>query len=254
MSAASVSYAEFQPAAPLNSLVECFWSLELAPGFEAIHHRAFPDGSVDIIVAPGGSIQVSGAMTRSTSWLVSPERKMTGARLRAGSAPAVLGISATEICDLVVPLNLLWRSPVRELADRLETETSHERRIRILGRFLAAAAEKSGKSAPSSVAHCVSRLSAPQTGPHFASLAAELGSSERQLRRTFEYYVGIGPKRFWRIMRFQRLLDGMRARDRTPWADVAQSYGYSDQSHLIREVREFAGEAPASLLRGVAHP
>ena len=51
-----------------------------------------------------------------------------------------------------------------------------------------------------------------------------------------------------------RLLDGLRAGYRTPWADVAQSYGYSYQSHLIREVREFAGEAPTSLLRGVAHP
>jgi methylphosphotriester-DNA--protein-cysteine methyltransferase len=73
--------------------------------------------------------------------------------------------------------------------------------------------------------------------------------SDRQLRRRFKTQVGLGIKRYARITRFRRLLDSIRRCKcrfgATP--ELACQHGFSDQAHLIREVRDFAGLTPAEL-------
>ena len=85
------------------------------------------------------------------------------------------------------------------------------------------------------------------------------GISSRQLERTFRNDVGVPPKVLSRIVRFQRVLrvasPGATAGPRscaTSWADIAIGCGYTDQAHLIRDFREFAGETPAALMSSEA--
>ncbi|KXK59209.1 hypothetical protein AWW66_25535 [Micromonospora rosaria] len=86
------------------------------------------------------------------------------------------------------------------------------------------------------------------------ALADELGWSRRHLAATFRREVGLPPKVTARLLRFARAHAALTA-DRPPGtaapagAEVAARYGYSDQSHLIREFHEFAGVTPATLLR-----
>jgi AraC-like DNA-binding protein len=78
-------------------------------------------------------------------------------------------------------------------------------------------------------------------------LASTAGISNRQLARRFLTDVGLTPKLFCRILRFQQVF---RALDRNDagWAAVAIDCGYYDQAHLIRDFQQFAGQAPALLL------
>jgi transcriptional regulator GlxA family with amidase domain len=79
-------------------------------------------------------------------------------------------------------------------------------------------------------------------------LAAEVGLSERQLRRRFEAAVGYGPKRLGRVFRFQRLLDLIHATHVQPrWSQLAVGAGYADQSHMINECLSLAGGPPTAL-------
>lgn len=86
------------------------------------------------------------------------------------------------------------------------------------------------------------RLALPQ-------LAAELGWSERQLRRRFESAVGLSPKRFARLLRFQRVFAAGREGDAQVWAEVALQAGYCDQAHFNRDFRAFSGRRPRELMR-----
>jgi transcriptional regulator GlxA family with amidase domain len=75
-----------------------------------------------------------------------------------------------------------------------------------------------------------------------ADLASQSRISRRHLERIFLRSVGIGPKLFSRIVRFQHLL-------RAPyndWAMLAADSGYFDQAHLIRDFRQFTGQTPAA--------
>lgn len=77
-----------------------------------------------------------------------------------------------------------------------------------------------------------------------APLIEQYGASERTLQYAFKNYVGIGLK--WIILRY-RLQDVADAIDngRDDWPAIAQEFGFSDQSHLIRDFKKVFGETPA---------
>jgi len=79
------------------------------------------------------------------------------------------------------------------------------------------------------------------------ALATRLDTCERQLRRSLKDAIGLAPKPYARLLRFNAMLD--RAdRDPAPnWSGLAAECGYSDQAHLVREAAALAGAAPARL-------
>ncbi len=93
------------------------------------------------------------------------------------------------------------------------------------------------------------------------ALADELGWSRRHLAARFRRELGLGPKTTARLLRFQRAYAALGRQGAVPagpappdrpgpvdgWAELAVRWGYYDQSHLIREFREFTGTTPATL-------
>jgi AraC-like DNA-binding protein len=73
-------------------------------------------------------------------------------------------------------------------------------------------------------------------------LAVMLNVSVRQLSRTFNATFDMPPKRFARLARFEMIV--AERRKSLSWAEIASACGFSDQTHLVREFRDIAGEAP----------
>jgi transcriptional regulator GlxA family with amidase domain len=70
----------------------------------------------------------------------------------------------------------------------------------------------------------------------------------RQFERRFIQQVGMRPKLFARIARFESALES-RARSVTrSWTDVAHEFGYFDQMHLVHDFAEFTGQTPTDTL------
>jgi AraC-like DNA-binding protein len=65
----------------------------------------------------------------------------------------------------------------------------------------------------------------------------------------FHQIVGLSPKMVARINRFQAVISAARGRSRLNWGVLGHQLGYADQSHLIREFRDFAGVHPTEFLR-----
>ena len=97
------------------------------------------------------------------------------------------------------------------------------------------------------VAHAVGRFEATSGRARIADVARELGFSVRQMERRFVDAVGISPKLFCRMQRFERMFSRMQCQD-ARWVELAISCGYYDQAHLIRDFREFTGTTPTALL------
>ena len=78
--------------------------------------------------------------------------------------------------------------------------------------------------------------------------------SKKQFERLFNSLVGINPKEYTRIVRFQKALEQMQHQSgEINQAQVAYASGYADQSHFIREFKKFSGYTPTSLLK-VSNP
>lgn len=75
---------------------------------------------------------------------------------------------------------------------------------------------------------------------------------QRQLQRVFREVVGISPKLYGRIVRFNKAYQFAKNHPETSLAQITRRFGYTDQSHFIREFREFAGASPSSFLNTYA--
>jgi methylphosphotriester-DNA--protein-cysteine methyltransferase len=88
-----------------------------------------------------------------------------------------------------------------------------------------------------------------QGGPKVREAAKDLGLSQRRFIQVFKNEVGITPKLFSRIQRFQRTRVFVQDSPSPNWADLAVGLGYFDQSHLIHDFQTFSGLSPAVFYR-----
>jgi AraC-like DNA-binding protein len=85
-----------------------------------------------------------------------------------------------------------------------------------------------------------------RAGSSVEAAARSAGYSQRQFVRLFSQSVGLTPRLYLRVQRFQQALRLMHSRAPQPasLADVASGAGYSDQPHFNRDFREFSGLTP----------
>jgi AraC-like DNA-binding protein len=155
--------------------------------------------------------------------------------------------------DLQVPLGDVWGRPGIAMRERvLEAATPQDALDVVEGVLLGALCGLRDPFLsdpflrdPLVVAAC----GALAAGMPVGKVAAELGVLPRTLRRRFTAQVGLGPKRFAKVQRLQRVvrdLDGCASVD---WAGVAARHGYADQPHLVEEFRQLVGVTPTGYLR-----
>jgi AraC-like DNA-binding protein len=169
------------------------------------------------------------------------------AHLHLGASYALLGAPASAVAGSIVALEDLWgHQSVRSLLERLAGANDGVAAIEIIDRALAQrlAPSITRGAGISFVRRAASRLMSESVN----SVAAELGVSERHLRRIFREFVGTSPKAFARLSRFRNALRIAREGGRQGWAHIASEAGYFDQSHLIEEFRAISGVTPRALL------
>jgi AraC-like DNA-binding protein len=78
-----------------------------------------------------------------------------------------------------------------------------------------------------------------------SELAVRSGLSTRQLERRFLAQIGVPPKTFVRVARFEAALRAKRQIPRLPWVNIAHNLGYHDQMHMVHDFREFSDATPS---------
>jgi len=81
-----------------------------------------------------------------------------------------------------------------------------------------------------------------------AALASDHSLGLRQFERRFEREIGVSPKPFARIARFQFALDAKLVAPQRSWLDIAHSFGYHDQMHMIHDFEKLGRTTPTHLI------
>ena len=171
--------------------------------------------------------------------------KVIGVRFHAYGASRLLALPIFELTDSIVSVDAISPSLHREL-ERMRELRSTPEQIALLDLIMRTRAELIGSDDPL-VSFAVNEFERTAGLINISGLANRVGLSTRQFERRFRTEVGIGPKLFGRVQRFQRVFRAFE--DARPnWVDVAVDCGYYDQSHLIRDFREFSGNTPTALL------
>src|SRR5690606_17549574 len=89
-------------------------------------------------------------------------------------------------------------------------------------------------------------------GVGVATIAGELGLSERRLRDRFQAAIGLGPRDYARVAPLNRLLPRAAHEPDQSWAELALAAGYCDQAHMCREFRALTGMTPSRYRPGAS--
>lgn len=231
------------PGRMLTAVISLSDPLELAAGVD--------DGSP---VTRFGSV-AGGLMCRSVAIHHDGRQQGVKVALTPLGARAIYGMPAAALAHRLVPLDELLGALGVELVDRLRAATTWPARFAALDALLLRAVGRGsgGDRVPRArpeVAEAWRRLVAARGCVHVGAVAAELGWSRRHLTERFRGELGLSPKTFARILRFEHAHELAAAREPLPWADVATISGYADQAHLVRDWSEFTGRSPTAWRRG----
>jgi len=141
------------------------------------------------------------------------------------------------------------RKGLAEVQARLGEARSHAERVALVDGYLCGRLRE--LTFDPLVHRAVGAIAQRDGALRIGALAKELGTSRDPLEKRFRRWVGATPKQLCSILRVQRVVSGFgRGASLT---ELAQSAGYFDQSHLIREFRAFTGEPPERFLRTTTH-
>jgi len=243
-----MTYCLYRPRPPLSDFVELLWLFE-RPVPSHGSERVLPTGTTELVIDlggdPGFDAVVAGPHTRFFVLDTSRPSAVIGAHFKPGGAFAFLGLPVDELHNCHVPLDALWGRRVAELRERLLAVEGAEARLRLLERLLLARLDRDRRS-HAAVGHA---LAAFRTGQRrIGDVVDETGLSPRRFIRLFSDAVGLTPKAFCRVRRFQRTVARLHRVTTVDWADTAVACGYYDQAHMIHDFQDFAGLKPTAYL------
>jgi len=166
-----------------------------------------------------------------------------GVQLKAGAAEALFCASADEFAGRHVGLTDLWGRSATLARDRILEARNPEGQLDVLETILSERLPEIRAMHPA-VAGALEYFG---TSFSICEAVRRSGYSHRGFVALFRRTVGLAPKAYTRVLRFQRVLSQCAkgdVRGAASWVDLAMRAGYSDQSHFIREFREFAGVTP----------
>jgi AraC-like DNA-binding protein len=229
-----MSYIEIFPENHLRPFIECYWmqSDNLSP------HIVLPDGCIDIVFNEGAGFVVG---TMTTPLIVESARDFIGIRFKSAKASMFLNFDASELTDQKTDLRNIAHRDGSLLVEKLFEAKDLTEKIKLLNRNLSSwFRHKSNHN----VDYVINKIMETQGNVSINSVCRSLDLSRQHLARLFQEYVGIRPKQFARVIRFQALLKNVREIPKINWADEAAMLGYYDQAHLISDFREFSGTSP----------
>jgi AraC-like DNA-binding protein len=253
------------PAPPLDAFVASIWYCENDPrpfGLE----RVLPSGAAQLIInlkedqtriyhlEPGtmtvtsGTV-LSGVASRYGLIDTAEQEWVAGVAFRPGGTAAFFRVPAHETLDASVPLEFLWeRGRAAALREQLLEAASPCARLDILERAMADAC-RSGGLHPA-VGFALREFAGRPDAVRIAAVADRAGLSPKRFIERFKESVGVSPKHFCRILRFQRALARMEEGRQVNWTRIAVDCGYFDQAHFIHDFRSFAGITPTGYEAG----
>ncbi|MGH8854874.1 MAG: helix-turn-helix domain-containing protein [Telluria sp.] len=159
-----------------------------------------------------------------------------------------LGAALGEAGGHIAPLADLVGAGVLALRERLLNTVSLEVRFRLVQEWIIRRMAQQLPAHPA-VLWAVGRIVASEGREPVDRLAAGAGYSRKHLAELFRRQVGMGPKELARVMRFRAALTLLQGRSAVPWAELANTCCYYDQSHLVNDFRNFAGMTPTAFVR-----
>lgn len=244
-----MEYKEIKPCITLQSYIHSFWELK-ADDSDRRWERNFPDGCPGLVMNIGdtcvtdngavamdfGKTYVVGAMTSFKDSFIKPNMHLFGVCLK----PAAF-------------TNFYHYAPLDELTDKtVRFEESHsfniDKFIKDPVNYLNKFFTDRLRDGNGLLQYVINDIHQSNGQLSINEIANRNFITIRQLERNFKTHIGITPKTYSNIIRFQHALSKIRASlQQQSLIDIAFECGFYDQSHLTNEIKKNTGLTPSQL-------
>jgi AraC-like DNA-binding protein len=254
------------PSNPLKPYIEHFWWIEAAENtLPFCEERVLADGAFEIIFHFGEAVVrilghnilekepthlLIGQTLKPYTILSSNKVAMLGIKFFPHTALMFFDFPVSEMKDKYSDLSNFWGSQTRFLHEKLDETLDLRIRIDILERFLISILLKTKRSLDPLVANTILKMQVLKSGFSIKNVCSNNGISRRHLEKKFVTHVGLSPKTLFRIMQFQDTLFDLKTKPNS-LTHIGLDNGYYDQSHFIRNFKEFADCTPSQFIKEV---
>lgn len=253
-------YQVYIPVFPLNQFIEAFIYFERVEHAHTVD-RFLPNGDTEILIdfhdAPqfiydNNSLKeiqachhvwASGLRTEPITIPSGNGAAMMVIAFKKGMAAPFFPFPMEEISDAVVDADLVWGGDFGDLRERLLNETNVSTRFVMVENFLLKHFASKLQLNPC-VAFAINEMSARPDSLSIARMNKQIGYSQKHFTEMFRKNVGVTPKSYLKIMRFQKAVKTIDATASIEWDMIAQDCGFYDQAHFINDFKHFSGFTP----------
>jgi AraC-like DNA-binding protein len=257
-------FRAYVPRSPLSHFVNVIW---LCEGYAPAHRkeRILPDGSVQLVInlrenltrvydrheadrcqSLSGSV-LSGAHSEFVVIDTAEQASVIGVHFKPGGAFPFLRLPANELRNQHVSLDALWGTTGIDLRNQLLEARAPKAKFHVLEKTLLAQGSGSLSQHPA-LDYALREFQNLPNLRTLSSVTDRIALSKRRFIQVFDERVGLTPKLFCRVQRFQEALRLVASGGEIAWADLAVDCGYFDQAHFIHDFTNFSGLNPSAYL------
>lgn len=231
---------------------------------EHVTERVVPDGFIHLIFELDGyersvfdHVTGESVLTLRDAWLAPMQSNFLTISAHQDSEMIVAqfhpyGVYALLHKSLGVSNEKMLKTSDIEEIDLIQLRTSiiaaenPEKKISILEREVMDSIDES-KYPPTFIIEAIHTL---RNNAHqkLVDLVQSSGYSRKQFIKLFKKYIGLTPKKYQRILRFNEILKRINEGKFISWVDVSLDCGYFDQAHFIKDFKSFSGMNPTAFL------
>jgi len=250
-------YLQRTPGSNLSHVVKSFWTIDSENDNTVRRQKIIPDGYPEIIFHYKDPYRtnIDGHwQTQEKNLLAGQIRNyfflentgysgMFAIKFQPGALRKLFGIKMSEITDDVIPINNELMSKMLPIPEIACNADSFDDKVDAIGKVLIdLAVTSSGKDSKGDIA--VKLILEKKGLITIGEVLDQIHYSERSLERYFKEYIGLSPKFYCRIIRFAHLFEHVQ--NHSPnLTSLGYLTGYYDQSHFIKNFKEFTGEDPS---------
>ncbi|MEP6613495.1 MAG: helix-turn-helix domain-containing protein, partial [Mucilaginibacter sp.] len=245
------------PPPHLQYLVQCFWSLQSSENCATPReYFLMADGCPEIIFQYKEGFQKYSTQSARVRFQHSVYEKFEvgknvgffGVRLYPHAICQLLRMPSSEGINRVFDFTMLFKQGGENLADQVYNAKDSYERVALVSGFIA---KRALTSKPDPIEYLVKQVIEQAGQVDISSIQQQANLSVKQFERRFKAIAGFTPKYFARIARFQGVRTKYCSGQFENLTGLAYSCNYYDQSHFIREFKEFSGVQPLHYLRFV---
>lgn len=157
-------------------------------------------------------------------------------------------LDANELTDNCLDICFTFAPGAEFLEEKLSETGNRELQLELMAQFLLEVIARTRDDVHTELGAAAQKLLKSYGDEHLVSLQQMLHMTERTFQRKFQQHVGLSPKQFARIVKFDSAFEQLKSNNYHSLTDLAYEYGYSDQSHFNRTFKEFTGMTPLQFL------